>query len=284
MSNLNLSGIANATTAAGALFGLILVSPQKTTGYQPQNFPSWTNDTSALPPSILFNYEGEQTATFTSDITDHFIEDNTSVQDQIALKPIMVTTQGFVGELNTVAPVGLQTLKVVAEKLVSIGAYTPEISTTAQIAYNEAFFAYQLGASAVTTAVSAWGTLNGGSGESVINGSGINAQSNQTQQQKYFQQFYGYWAKRTLFTIQTPWAIFQDMAIMSLRAVQDAETDKISDFEVSFKQMRFASTALLESNLNPAGFSSRLLSQGASLVNLGTNTLTSSPLSFAAAL
>lgn len=277
---MDLAGISNFTTAATALSNLILVSPQKTVGYQPQNAPSWKKDTSVPPPAILFNYEGEQSVALSSDITDHYIENNTAIQDQIALRPEIITTNGFIGELNDVAPAALKPIQQIAQKLVTIGAYTPQLSATAQLAYNEAFLAYQIGTNLVNSAVSSWSSITGSGGQSVINGAGITPQPNQTKQQIYFQQFYGYWKNRTLFTIQTPWAIFQDMAIQSLRAVQDAETRVITDFEVTFKLMRFAATLSTPNTLNSNNFQGRGKYQSSSTVDLGTSALEPSSASF----
>lgn len=271
----NLSSLTPITTRATALSNLILVTPQKTNGYQPQNPPNpdGSPSTAQQPPAILFHYEGEQTVAIESDITDHYIEDNTAIQDQIALKPEVITTHGFIGELNDIAPAALQLLKTLANKLTVVSAYVPAISETALIAYNEAFFLYQTASNAANAAVSAWSSLSGSSGESVINGQGLTTQSNQNKQQTAFQQFYGYWRSRTLFTVQTPWAVFQNMAIKSLRAIQDAETRVITDFEVSFKMIRTAATA---SSTSVSLYQDRLNSQAAGLTDLGTSTPVSS--------
>lgn len=283
--SLDISSLSNAATAATALSNLVLVTPQKTVGYQPQNSPSWTQDTSTPGPALLFNYEGEQSTTLTSDITDHYVEDNSALQDHIAIKPVTITTHGFVGELNDIAPSILEPLKIAADRLLTIGAFTPQLSVSALQVYAKAKLAYDVGKSLKNSAVSAWSSINGASNSSVINGSGLTESANktQTQQQVYFQQLYGYWRNRNLFTIQTPWAIFQDMAIMNLRAVQDAESRVITDFEITFKQLRFSSTLSLDESrkYGDAGFQSRLKAQGSSEVNLGTNTLEASPVSFA---
>lgn len=259
----SLSSLSSATTAATALSNLILVTPQTNLGYQPQNAPKadGTPSTKQNPPSLLFDYEGEQTVTLESDITDHFVEDNTAVQDQISLKPITITTHGFIGELNDIAPLGLQTLKAIADKLTTVGSYTPALSTTALIAYNEALLLYQTAQNAVNSAVSAWSSLTGGAG-------------NQTKQQIAYSAFYGYWSSRTLFTVQTPWAIFNNMAIKTLRAIQDAETRMISDFEVTFKMIRYSSTISIKGI--PVIFQQRSAIQSSGLVNNGTSTPQSS--------
>lgn len=272
MATPSLTALAPITTAATALSNLVLVSPQTTVGYQPQN-PNDPNST-ARPPALLFHYEGEQVVALESDITDHFIEDNTAIQDQVALKPETITTHGFIGELNDIAPPALAILQKAAQKLTTISAYTPTLSATALIAYNEAFLLYQVAANAANSLVSAWDTINGTGGESVINSAGIQLQSNQSRQQVAFQQFYGYWRSRTLFTVQTPWAVFQNMAIKSLRAIQDAETRVITDFEVSFKMIRTAATAT--SNSVASGQQGRAVAQASGLVDLGTSTPVSS--------
>lgn len=270
----NISTLVTGTTAINALSNLVVVSPQNVTGYAPQNAGVVNNNQTAnqlpnlssvqallsgttsfsglLPkqqPSLVFHYEGEQSVTFESDITDHFIENNTFIQDQIALRPEIITTHGYIGELNDIAPFFLAPVKAVADKLTAIGAYLPQISATAQIAYNEAFFAYQTlynAANAAVNTASALGNLgssNSNSGETVIGNSGITYSKNQTKQQIAFQQFYAYWANRVLFTVQTPWAVFQNMAIKTVRAIQDADTAVITDFEITFKRIRTITSA-----------------------------------------
>lgn len=278
----NLSALAPLTTAATALANLILVSPQKTQGYRPQNPPNTdgTPSQQQQPPSLLFHYEGEQTVRIQSDITDHYIEDNTAIQDQISLRPEKITTHGFIGELNDIAPAALSLLQIAADKLTVVSAYIPVLSETALIAYNEAFLAYQVAQNVVHSAVAAWSSITQQDSENVINESGLGAgdfsfstgaiTGNQTKQQVAFQQFYGYWRARTLFTVQTPWAVFQNMAIEDLVAIQDDKTNVITDFNVTFKMIRTASTAI-EVGLGVL-LQGRLNSQATGETDLGTST------------
>lgn len=249
----------NVTNAATALSNLILVTPNSNKGYQPQPSQGQPQE-----DSILFNYEGEQVVSLESDITDHFVEDNTAIQDQISLKPETVTTSGYIGELNDVTPPLLEALKFVSEKLTTIGAYQPTLSATALIAYNQAALLYSVAANALNSAVSAWKSVVGG--------------ESQNKQQLAFSQFYGYWQNRTLFTVQTPWAIFKDMAIKSLRAIQDDETRMITDFEVTFKKIRFANT--ITTINRTTSFQGRSFFQSGDTVNLGVQSLAPSTESF----
>lgn len=266
----NISALTPVTTTAQNLSNLILAVPQissgiggllglssvrNTQGYQPQNPPTAIGTpalTTSQPPALLFHYEGEQTVAIESDITDHYVEDNTAVQDQIALRPETITTHGFIGELNDVPPAALAILQMAANSLTAIASYTPELTLSAQIAYDTAFQLYQTAAVLANSAVQSWNTLSGSSGDNVIGSNGLvgpngfsianpvtgQIAGTQSLQQSYFQQFYGYWRNRTLFTVQTPWAVFQNMAIQRLRAIQDAETLMITDFEVTFKMIR----------------------------------------------
>ena len=53
---------------------------------------------------FLFNILGEEVVTLTADATDHYVEDNSAIQDHIALKPITITLHGYIGEVNNVPP------------------------------------------------------------------------------------------------------------------------------------------------------------------------------------
>lgn len=255
---MDLSALANVTTSATALGNLILVTPNTNLGYQPQNPPNkdGTPSTAKPPPSLVFHYEGEQTVTLESDITDHYIEDNTAIQDNIALRPLIITTHGFIGELNDVVPKALEGVKKAADKLTVISAYQPVLSVTALRAYNTALQLYALAQNTKNAGVSAWSSLAGG--------------QTQNKQQQMFLSFKGYWESRTLFTVQTPWAIFKDMAIKNLRAIQDEESMVITDFEIQFKQMKFASTLVANFKDIKNEQAGRAANQGGVLVDLGT--------------
>lgn len=271
-------GLADIVSGLSSVSNLLLATPQATVGYQPMNAPVNNGAPIPNPPALLFNYEGEQSVSLQSDITDHYVEDNTAVQDQIALRPERVTTAGFIGELNNVPPnPTLAALQSIASKLIFIDAYTPDLSTTALDAYNAAVFAYETAAKALSAAASIVSTINGISnqgGESVIGAAGlVLEEANQNQQQTYFQLFYNYWRTRTLFLVQTPWAVFQNMAIENLRAIQDPNTQLVSTFEVTFKMIRFVSDiVVLKAVNNPANMQNRASLQASPENNLGPYT------------
>lgn len=273
----DLSGIQTSATTISSLANLVMATPQSY-GYQPLPAPTANGlpSLAPFPPALLFHYEGEQICTIESDITDHFIENNTTLVDQIGLKPEIFKTSGFIGELNDVLPQSLQFLKQAANVFVQISAYTPQLSITALVAYTQALLLYEEAASIAQSAVSAYSSLTGTSSNSSVTQGNVDftktgaLQDNLVQnlQQNMFQQLYGYWNSRTLFNIQTPWCIFTNMAILSFRAIQDATTQTVTDFEVTFKKIRTASTFVTN---GPIG-SGSAATQSAVEQNLGIGT------------
>lgn len=271
----NLAGLTANTTKALSLSNIILVTPETPNSYQPQN-PTGTSEV----PKLIFNYEGEQSGSFESDITDHYVETNIAYQDQIALKPEEITVQGFIGELNDIVPglLGDFTPKFIADKLTTLDAFAPGLSATASQSYGRALQGYQTAQRFGDAAVSAWGTISGSRAPGTIGSGGLSGfdaatgriQGIQNKQQIAFQQFYGYWRARYLFTVQTPWAVFENMAIKSLRPTQDAETNKITAFEITFKMIRKTQTLLGGEDISQL-LQGRAGAQGSRLINQGTS-------------
>lgn len=274
----NLSALLPNATRAITLANLVLVTPETPDALQPQNPPKKGGmpNESEQPEKLLFHYSGEQMVNLQSDITDHYVEDNTAVQDQIALKPEEYTVTGYIGELNDIVPalIGDFNPKFIANKLSVLGAYVPGLTTTAQQTYAKTAQAYQTAQRAKDVAVSAWNTLGFGRPNSneVVGGSGVERSKGvQNKQQVMFQALYGYWRERRLFSVQTPWALFRNMAIKNLQAVQNPDTNRISDFIVTFKMIRNAKTSSVKENVSKI-LQGRLGAQTASVVNTGTST------------
>ncbi len=256
----NLEAFTTGMTKATGLANLILVFPGDKKGIQPQG-----KSTLAQPPKFLFDFETENQINLQADITDHFTEENDTLNDQIALRPDKITTSGFVSELNNVVPDILKIPKLAAEKLVSVPEYLPELSVTAQLVYNNAFQAYQAAASIAASAVSAYNNLRG-----------EDSDPTQTKQQEAFLKFYGWFKERTLFTVQTPWVILENMAIESLRAMQDEDTNSITDFQITFKKINFARREFETGLYNYINMQDRAGAQGSPLVDRGLQSPTQS--------
>lgn len=237
--SIDLSALSSAQLTAQALSNLVLVNPQKNIGIQAM-LPSGSSESE--PESFLFDFEGENSVTLDMDITDHFVEDNTALQDHVAIKPVMIETEGFVGELSDIAPRDLLPLKKLADKLTTLQPFLPQLSATALIAYNDALQAYQTAQAAASAAVQAWSQVPLIGSTPNLPGFIQSRLPVQNKQQAAYDRFYAYAQNRQLFRVQTPWAVFENMEIKTLRAVQDPNTRTMSTFNVTFKQMRFTST------------------------------------------
>lgn len=252
---INLSALSDVANAAKTISNVILVTPLVDQGIQPLALTASADQQDGaqeLEP-IIFDFQGEQSVDMTSDITDHYSEDNLSLQDQIALRPEIIRTNGYIADLNDIVPDALKPLQTALVKLTPLTAYAPSLTLTALRAYNLAVQAYAVGKLAVTAAVSKWGS----------------DATNQNKQQAAFLKFKGYWEERRLFKVQTPWVIYPLCAIQSIHAVQDENTRGFSTFEVTFKTIRFAST--VQSGFIDFG-QGRFNNQASPLLNNGNST------------
>lgn len=241
---INLSGLSTISSAVTALGGIAAVFPNEK-GFYAQDSNDGTLDENAL----VFQIEDENTLSLNSDITDHAVEDNTFLNDQISVRPEIVTVRGFVGELSNVLPEALQIAREAKEKLIAISGYLPELTVETLRALNaaeQAFFTAQNASKIV---------------KSLVDKDALNT----TKQQEVMNRMYSYWREKTLFTIITPWGKFFDMAIQSCKVSQGGDTDTMSEFSVTFKKLRFA-TATFTSENEKYG---RLIAQASPVQNNG---------------
>lgn len=183
--------------------------------------------------SFLFDYREQDTADLQSDITDHFTEENSAIQDEIALRPIRVTLHGYIGELSDKKEGIAQTVQAIASQLTVLAPYVPQLTVSALQFYAQAEQIYNAASAAANQINQAFRLATGA--------------AKQTKQSVAYSFFKEQWQKRALFTVMSPWEIHENMAIESLHAVQEGESQTVSDFRITFKEMRFAQTTSLTS-------------------------------------
>jgi hypothetical protein len=170
---------------------------------------------------------------FSSDVTDHYIENNTAMQDHIALKPVVVRVRGLVAEIDNKPPGGVfGTLSAVTSSLGVVSAFVPNLAAGAQRLYNQA----EQIANTVNKVVDKVNDI-----KSIFTG-----KENDDIQTKAYKFFRELLAKRTLCTVETPWELFKNMAIMSISATQGGDTRHVTSFEMTFKQIQMAGTLSTE--------------------------------------
>ena len=205
---------------------LISATKKQKYGYTPiQNDP-----TAAPAETLYFTIEGENSVRFDAEVTDNFLENNEAIQDHVALRPVIITTSSYVGELNTRIEGTLGELNnFVEEKLTVISGFAPKLTAAATQILNSTKQAIATAKKAKDAIGSAWDKITGSEG----------AAEKKTLQQTTFDRFYTYWKERTLFLVRTPWAQYDNCVIQSFTASQGPDSENVSNFEVTFKQLRF---------------------------------------------
>lgn len=215
-----------------------------------------TNKFILRPPNAMgiggfvFDYEGETQLVVQAEITDHYSEQNTFVNDQAAQKPQRFTMRGYVGELVDNTDVGvLGALNVLQSKLTqlqgSLGKYTPSVLQKIQAATTTATTVVNKVDNAISRAQNIVGlVLPGGSAP--------------TRQQTAYRQLYTLWANNTVFTLNCPFGYFRSVMIEHMMFIQPEETKDWSELSVTVKEMRFINT-----KPTTPGLSAQLASQTA---------------------
>lgn len=185
---------------------------------------------------FVFDIEGETTVTLKSDITDHFLEDNTTIQDHIAIKPKKVTLNTYVGELTYKPESDLtDAVETVVRKLTTINAYLPELTETAQaiVDFNSEDLTNITDSLESVTAQ----TVNKATDYYSMVQNLLNSGNKQQDAYMYFKSLM---EQKILVSLQTPFEYMNNMAIESVTAFQGEESKFISNFTITLKEIRTA--------------------------------------------
>lgn len=180
---------------------------------------------------FLFDIPGDDEVRLRSQISDHFLEDNTSVQDNIALEPEVITLRGMIAELVYRAQPAAAQSQTPANALPILPDMQPPLTLTQQTAYDAA---QPSTTNIQSDSLYAYFQTHSNLGE-------LN-----TRQSTTFGYFYQLWQGQQLLSVETPWGIWQNVAILDVRASQSSRTKYESDFTIVFKKIRFARTAVFE--------------------------------------
>ena len=207
---------------------------------------------------FVFDYLGEVNVAMQADITDHYAEDNTAIQDHVAIRPIKVTMRGFIAELVLPAPQGVTGALASAQSALTqvdayLGKYTPGVLQT-------------LG-KAVTQVQNTVNTIN----QTLAKAQNIislfpGAPPNATKQAKAYSQLFCAMAQKLPMQIDTPYRVLNNMIIESIAFVQPEETKYWSDISVTLKQINFVEVIEVADD---GSFAGRLAQQGQSPTNKG---------------
>lgn len=183
---------------------------------------------------FIFDLKEDYRLNLTSDITDHYVEENIAIQDHIALKPIILEVSGKISEKTLITPYDeeentdsiqktFNKVNSYYNRMGSLSTFVPNIMNQAKDILNTAQSAYN-------TYKSLSNFIKSSKGDD----------KPQTRQSKIVSMFRDYWMNRTEFTIVTPFCILDSMYILDFSANQPKNTKYVTEIRIKFKHLRKA--------------------------------------------
>jgi hypothetical protein len=200
---------------------------------------------------LIFDLPETESLSLKAQITEHYVEDNTALQDHIAIAPKTITLTGKVAELALIKSELQKYAEQVIAKLSALGVLNPGMSQSAQkllanyIAIEQQVIQTLAQVSDVATLFAGGATLN--------------------KQQKYYDQISWFFYSRGLYTVETPWCTLESMAIESVDFEQDESTKDWTSVSVTLKEIQVAKTKTTTGKI-PTG---RLEKQAESIAEKG---------------
>jgi len=181
---------------------------------------------------FIFDIPDTETLQLQSDITDHFTESNSFLNDHIVRKPIMITLTGFIGELVYRTPEGiLGAIQTLDNRLETVEAYAGDLTPGGVQIAQRVIGQAQNAISAINQTIGKVKNLVGlFDGEDAAD----------TLQAKAYQQLFALSKMGEIVTVQTPWSYFDSMAIKNISFTQNAESKEMTDISITLKEIRFA--------------------------------------------
>lgn len=185
----------------------------------------------------VFDIPTGESEDFESDVTDHFTESGSFINDQIVNKPIRVSLSGLIGELVWKKPSGaLGALNQIAGRLSQVAAYagnySPGFVSKIQGIVGKAQTVAALADNYITQAQNAVKSVSSLAGNQA------------SAQKKAYDNISFLWKQKTIFTVTTPWAKHTAMVITAMGFRQDQDSDDYSTVTITLKEFRFAQTKL----------------------------------------
>lgn len=180
---------------------------------------------------FVFDYEGDTTVRLHADITDHYAEDNSAIQDHVAVNPTRLTLRGFVGEVVLKAPTGIVgALNAVQTRLTQVPAYLGKYTPGA----------VQKIAAVVTSTQRVVNTIDQSLAR-VKNVVGLFDKSvlGRSKQEQAYYKLQALFVTHQVVIVATPYGTLNNMCIEDVIFFQDEKTKEWSDITVIMKQLRF---------------------------------------------
>jgi hypothetical protein len=183
----------------------------------------------------VFDIPQEESLRLQKDITDHYTEDGSYLNDHVVHKPLEITLRGLVGELvdfyeeNSVLGKVEGLAGSLNNRLTALDAYgmsdlTPQALQTARELVAKAQYAAAVAKQIKQRAESVIGFLNG--------------EEQKTRQEEMYDTLIALYGTDQLLSVVTPWGYFPDMVIQSIDFTQGEESEEQTDISLTLKQLR----------------------------------------------
>lgn len=207
--------------------------------------------------SLHLQIFGNESVSLQSEVTDNYVESNVAYQDHIALKPMIYTVEGEVGELTWYRndPQSSFTGAVV-QKLEPLVSFAPSVSRVASVAQEKALKIIGVIDSLDNAFSRFWGFLSNDDVD--------------TEQKKVFKYLQALWLQRTPINVKTPWKNLSNYVIQNIEFSQSDRTVDKSKIKISFKE--FKTTVTKTTQFDAKKYLGRASAQNAELQNKGVTT------------
>lgn len=213
---------------------------------------SYNDDVRAL----FFNTVTDDSLSFNSQITDNWLENNTSIQDHITLSPVTITMKGLIGEVVYTPQAAFADYNNIYTnnfggellnnyllgKLNTVSSFFPSVSNITQKAINK----INLKDDAISKVLSIANTSLNQPGynslaQKLDNYAGITSNIRQERQKQIIELLKHYWLNRMPFKAIVPWGEYDNMFIESVN-INQGNINYASEISITLKQVRYAQT------------------------------------------
>lgn len=179
----------------------------------------------------IFDIKTNEDVTLSADVTDHYTENNSFINDHVVIKPIELSLSGYIGELVYTKPQGIDAIiNVIANSLTAVTAFAGEYSDGLAQAINQ-LIVTNLSLNAINQNINrAENMLAAFDGEDI-----------QTiKQRNAYKELKSMMFSKQLVTVQTPWDYFENFLIKGVSFTQAEDSISYSDITITLKEIRFS--------------------------------------------
>lgn len=204
--------------------------------------------------TVKLDIIGEQTLTYTSDVTDHYSESNSAIQDNISKPPAVYNIKGYVGELYYYNEPSQQgELQFLTSKLTPIATFLPSQSVGLRQAQDTFLRVAQI----TDTVDNFWKRA-------------LELSPTQNHQQQVYNALKTLRDERIPINVTSPWNDLKGFIIIELTFSQNSTTREMTEINITLKEYKQVSNQI--TTYNPSKYQSRAADERATNVQQGVTT------------